>query len=96
MMHTGATLITNVSVFDGTGSPSVPGEVLVEGNRIKAVARGGERIDPQGAEVVDGAGGTLLPGLVEPHTHLTFPNSVDRKVAGFMPPPGAAFLHRRP
>lgn len=83
----GATLITSVSVFDGTGSPSVPGEVLVEGNRIKTVARGGERIDPQGAEVVDGGGGTLLPGLIEPHAHLTFPNSVDRKVAGFMPPP---------
>jgi imidazolonepropionase-like amidohydrolase len=82
-----ATLITNVSIFDGTGSPSLPGEVLVEGNRIKTVALGGEHIDPQGAEVVDGAGGTLMPGLVEPHAHLTFPNSIDRKVPGFMPPP---------
>jgi imidazolonepropionase-like amidohydrolase len=82
-----ATLITNVRVFDGTGSPSLPGEVLVEGDRIKTVALGGEHIDPQGAETVDGAGGTLTPGLVEPHSHLTFPNSVDRKVAGFMPPP---------
>ncbi len=82
-----ATLITNVSIFDGTGSPPVPGEVLVEGNRIKTVATGGERIDPLGAGVVDGAGGTLTPGLIEPHCHLTFPNSVDRKVPAFVPPP---------
>jgi imidazolonepropionase-like amidohydrolase len=82
-----AMLITNVSVFDGTGSPSVPGEVLIVGKRIAAVARGGEHIDPQGAEVLDGAGGTLMPGLIEPHSHLTFPSSIDRKVPGMMPPP---------
>jgi imidazolonepropionase-like amidohydrolase len=82
-----AMLIANVSVFDGTGSPSFPGEVLIEGTRITAVARGVEHIDPQGAQVVDGAGGTLMPGLIEPHSHLTFPNSIDRKVAGMMPPP---------
>lgn len=82
-----ATLITNVSVFDGTASPAVPGEVLVEGNRIKTVAKGAEHINPQGAEVVDGAGGTLTPGLIDPHCHLTFTNSIDRKVPMFVPPP---------
>jgi N-acyl-D-aspartate/D-glutamate deacylase len=33
-------LFTNVMVFDGSGSPSFPGEVLVQGNGIKAVAKG--------------------------------------------------------
>ena len=34
-------LFTNVRIFDGTGSLPEPGEVLVEGNRIKSVAAGG-------------------------------------------------------
>jgi imidazolonepropionase-like amidohydrolase len=81
-----ATLITNVSIFDGTGSKPFRGEVLVEGKRITAVAKGGERVDTPGADIIDGEGGTLTPGLVEPHAHLTFTCSIDRKVATFVPP----------
>ena len=81
-----ATLITNVLVFDGTGAPLFPGEVLIENGRITRVARGGERITAPGAEIVDGDGGTLMPGLIEPHAHLTFTNSVDRIVPSFAPP----------
>jgi imidazolonepropionase-like amidohydrolase len=81
-----ATRITNVSIFDGTGAPLFPGEVLIENDRIKSVARGGERITAPGAQVVDGGGGTLMPGLIEPHAHLTFTCSVDRIVPTFMPP----------
>ena len=81
-----AILIRNVSIFDGTGTPSFPGEALIENERIAAVARGGERIAAPGAEIVDGGGGTLMPGLVEPHAHLTFTSSVDRIVPSFMPP----------
>jgi imidazolonepropionase-like amidohydrolase len=90
-----ATLITNVSVFDGTGAPSFPGEVLIESGRIKSVARGGERIAALGAEIVDGGGGTLMPGLIEPHAHLTFTCSVDRMVPSFMPSGGRACLRHR-
>jgi imidazolonepropionase-like amidohydrolase len=78
-------LITNVSVFDGTGALPFPGQLLIEGERIKAVAKGGERIDATDAEVVDGSGGTLMPGLIEPHAHLTFTSAVDRMVPAFMP-----------
>ena len=82
-----ATLFTNLSVFDGAGAEAYPGEVLVEGNRIAKIARGpGRRIDASGAEIVDGAGGTLMPGLIEPHAHLTFPSAVDRIVPQMMPP----------
>ena len=41
------------------------GVVLVEGGKIKAVGRAGEVAVPAGAEVVDAAGGWILPGLVE-------------------------------
>ena len=87
-------IFSNIRIFDGTGVPSVPGEVKVEGNRISAVARdSGARIARDGAEVIDGQGGTLMPGMVEPHLHLTFPTSVDRVVRTFMPPPEEHELH---
>jgi len=75
-----AILFTNVRVFDGSGDPLFPGEVLVRGNRIEAVAKGDERLDRAGATVVDGGGQTLMPGMVEGHAHLTWPSSVERVV----------------
>ena len=86
------TLISNVSIFDGTGAPPFPGQVLIEGNRVKAVARGGEqRIAGAGAAVVDGEGATLMPGLVDAHTHLGFGSAVDRVLRG-RPRSAAAML----
>jgi imidazolonepropionase-like amidohydrolase len=77
-----ATLITNVAIFDGTGAALFPGAVLVEGNRIRAVARGDERIEAGGAVVVDGGGATLTPGLIEAHAHLGFGSSIGRVLQG--------------
>src|SRR5262245_62006554 len=71
-------LFTNISIFDGSGAPTYPGEVLVEGNRIKTLAKGG-KIDRAGAKVVDGGGNTLMPGMIEGHAHLTYPFSIDRR-----------------
>ena len=45
-----------------------PGEVLVEGNRIKAVGTSVEH--PAGAKVIDLGGTTLMPGLIDSHIHL--------------------------
>jgi imidazolonepropionase-like amidohydrolase len=48
---------------------AVPGDVLVEGDRIAAVRRGpGSR--PRGVRVVDGRGLFLIPGLIDSHVHL--------------------------
>ena len=44
-----ATLLTNVMVLDSTGAEPFPGEVLVEGNRIKKVAKGRSQIAREGA-----------------------------------------------
>ena len=61
-------LITNVSVWDGTSDKAVEGmDVLVEGNKIKAVAKD---IDASGATVIDGKGGVVTPGLIDMHQHL--------------------------
>src|SRR4249920_1614001 len=79
-------LFTNVSVLDCTGANPFPGQVLVVNERIAQVAPKGESILAAGATVVDGLGGTLMPGLIESHSHLTFldrPSSVEM---GFVPP----------
>jgi imidazolonepropionase-like amidohydrolase len=48
--------------------PLAPAAVLVEGERIVAV--GGPEIVPPGVEVIDLGAATLLPGLVDAHSHL--------------------------
>jgi imidazolonepropionase-like amidohydrolase len=78
-------LLTNVMIFDGTGSDRYPGEVLIEGNRIKAVSRAG-KITCEGAERVDGGGHTLMPGMTEAHAHITYTNFVRLKELGEVPP----------
>ncbi len=80
-------LVTGAAVFDGTGAPPFPGEVLVEGNRIRAVATGTGKIARDGAELVDGGGATLMPGLVEAHAHLSWPSAVDRIINAASIPP---------
>jgi imidazolonepropionase-like amidohydrolase len=51
-----------------TGTLLAPGEVLVEGERIRAV---GTSVDhPQGAKTIDLGNVTLLPGLIDAHVHL--------------------------
>ena len=79
-------LLTNVLIFDGEGPGLFRGEVRLSGQRIAAVARGAERLERRDANLVDGAGMTLMPGLVEAHTHLTFPSAVDRIVRTSLPP----------
>lgn len=68
------TLFTNVMIFEGTGESLAPGEVLVQGNRIHAVAGPGETLPREGCEVVDAGGATLMPGMVNTHCHVTYNN----------------------
>jgi imidazolonepropionase-like amidohydrolase len=61
------TLITNVNIFDGRSETLAMGQdVLVEGNLIKSI---GKDLSATGATVIDGAGRTLMPGLIDMHTH---------------------------
>ena len=51
-----------------TGTLLEPGEILVEGDRIRAV---GTSVDhPPGARIINLGDATLLPGLIDAHVHL--------------------------
>ena len=82
-----ATLFADVMIFDGMDNALFPGEVLVRGDRIGAVARGDERLARDGVKVVEGAGRALMPGMVEAHGHLTWPTSVERVINTMKPLP---------
>jgi imidazolonepropionase-like amidohydrolase len=82
------TIIRDVQLFDGSGAPLRPASVVVEGDRIAAVADAGEAIDADGTDlVIDGRGKTLMPGLVEAHAHLSWPSSVEKMYHQFVLPP---------
>jgi len=56
-------------LIDGRGGPAVRDAlVVVEGDRIASVATGGSA--PAGAEVIDLSHATVLPGLIDTHTHV--------------------------
>ncbi|MBO6784484.1 MAG: amidohydrolase family protein, partial [Alphaproteobacteria bacterium] len=65
------TLFRNVQIVDGTGAAPFAGDVLVKGERIAQVARDGEAIEAPDATTVDGAGMTLMPGLIDAHAHIS-------------------------
>jgi imidazolonepropionase-like amidohydrolase len=51
-----------------TGTLLQPGEILVQGDRIRAVGVSVEH--PQGARILDLGDTSLLPGLIDAHVHL--------------------------
>jgi imidazolonepropionase-like amidohydrolase len=52
------------------GNVLSPAAVLIEGNRIKQVGTPSEISAPKGAKIIDLGKATLLPGLIDSHTHL--------------------------
>ena len=64
------TLFKNVNIFNGTDNKLYENhQVLVEGNLIRAISAG-EIETRDGATVIDGKGGTLMPGLIDTHVHF--------------------------
>jgi imidazolonepropionase-like amidohydrolase len=63
---------THVRVIDGTGAaPAENQTLIVRGDRIEAV--GANVAIPAGAETIDLAGKTIIPGIVGMHEHLFYP-----------------------
>ena len=79
-------LITNGNVIDGTGADPFRGDVLIVGDRIVSVGPDIGTEMPSGVQVIDAAGQTVMPGMIDSHCHISFdePSSNDE-----------LFFHRR-
>ena len=70
----GRWLFRNANLFDGERAAVPQSAVVVEGERILAVAQGAGPAPGPAARVVDLAGRTLMPGLTSCHFHTMFEN----------------------
>ncbi len=66
----GVVAITNARIYPVTSDPIASGTLLFEGGRIIGV--GANLTPPPGARVIDAQGMTVMPGLVESHSHMGF------------------------
>jgi Amidohydrolase family/Carbohydrate binding domain (family 11) len=58
-----ATAIVNARIIDGSGNAPFEGTVVIKGDRIAEVGRSVK--PPEGARLIDAAGGAVMPGLVD-------------------------------
>src|SRR5712671_6458283 len=59
------------SLIDGTSArPLANPEIVIRGNRIVAVYTAGMHPPPAGAQLIDLGAATVLPGLIDCHTHI--------------------------
>ncbi len=78
----GALVLRNGRIFDGTGGPAREGTLVIERNKVVKILPPGSSDWPKDASVIDASGKTILPGLIDLHTHLTYPlNQEDIGVA---------------
>ena len=68
---TGATLFTGARIVVGDGRAIENGAFIVEGQRISWVGPASEAKPPAGAARVELAGKTVIPGIIDTHTHLS-------------------------
>ena len=67
----GAVAVTNATIIDGVGgAPIADGVVVVEGDRIVGAGPAAQVAVPDGAAIVDAAGGAVMPGLADMHVHM--------------------------
>ncbi|HYL92740.1 MAG TPA: amidohydrolase family protein [Alphaproteobacteria bacterium] len=93
-----AILFQHVRVFDGTQVITSTNVLIHKGQIIKI---GPDVADPD-AQIIDGAGKTLLPGFIDAHTHIWGERSLEQallfgvtsELDMFMPPRLAARLHQ--
>jgi imidazolonepropionase-like amidohydrolase len=76
----GSFVLVGGRLFDGTGAPARPATIVVQGKSITAILNPGERNWPADAVVYDVTGKTVMPGLIDLHTHLTYVDAADMTI----------------
>jgi imidazolonepropionase-like amidohydrolase len=69
---TGSIVLRGGRVWDGTGAPARAATVVITGNKIAALLPASSTAWPSGARVIDVTGKTVLPGLIDLHTHIDY------------------------
>jgi imidazolonepropionase-like amidohydrolase/ABC-type multidrug transport system permease subunit len=84
-MRSRSVLFQNVKIFVGSGKVIQDGAVLIRNGKIAEVFDTPPR-NPKSlnAEVIDAAGKTLLPGLIDMHVHIGAPGGVFQDVSKYM------------
>jgi imidazolonepropionase-like amidohydrolase len=73
---TGAvTVLRGGLVFDSRSLKVAPGSVVLRGDRIVAVLPAASTDWPADAQVIDATGKFVMPGLIDMHVHVTYPDA---------------------
>src|SRR5258708_38198473 len=67
--------LTHVRVIDGTNAPPKPDQtIVIRDGKIESIGPSGSARIPSGAQTIDLAERSVIPGLVMVHEHLYYPN----------------------
>jgi hypothetical protein len=76
-------VLNHVRVIDGTGASAKEDQAVVIANgKIQSIGPAASAQIPQGAQVMDRTGYTVIPGIVGMHDHLYYTDSFAVQVAG--------------
>jgi hypothetical protein len=68
----GVIVLKGGRIFDGTGAPVHEGTVVIRRNKIDKILPAGVSDWPKDARVIDVGGKTVMPGLIDAHTHVDY------------------------
>jgi imidazolonepropionase-like amidohydrolase len=85
----GTIVLRGGRLWDGTGSAARPATVVITGNEIAAILAPGAANWPADARVIDVSGKTVMPGLIDLHTHLDYRGPENSEARIWSPADGA-------
>jgi imidazolonepropionase-like amidohydrolase len=75
-LSSGALVIKEVTIISPKTKKIIPGQtVIITGGKINKIGRTGQLSIPSDAQVIDGKGKFLVPGIAEMHAHIPVPDS---------------------